>query len=283
MSRYRLLDYALSCHVAGAFFSCCTAAAKWSLLENQCVDVKLGLFSSHHVSLTVYNCILPAVGQSPSLRRSFSSVPQEVLTSFTVLNNLVVLSSEVRGVVSTWERAWPSVIIMRTTLYLKSQNPFRVELAIRAQAGIRESGSKPSSKKAGPQAEPYMTSQPSKALLLFSGLWEALRKCFVMEHHPSASQPSLSSSLSACPPKQGCLMLYKVKDAFWMTSEWLTLRAPAARLLLEHGFLNCSQQGITKREDRACFSYPAYLQKALPSSFSHKFFVTVNNIQARGE
>lgn len=90
---------------------------------------------------------------------------------------------------------------MRPALYHKSQNPLRVELAIRAQGGIRE-------------CEPAMTSQPNRMLLLFSGLWEAFRKCFMIKHHPLASQPSLSSSLSAYPQEQGCLMLYKVKDAF---------------------------------------------------------------------
>lgn len=146
----------------------------------------------------------------------------------------MVLSLEVRGVVSTWERTWPSDIIMTPTLYHKSQNPFGVELSIRARARIREFDSKPSSRKAGPQAESNMVSQPNRTFLLFSDLWEVLGKCFVMKHHPLASQPSLSSSLSAYPQEQGCLMLYKVQDAFWMTSEWfmLTLNATAARLFL---------------------------------------------------
>lgn len=148
ISRYCLPDYALCCHVAGAFFSCFTAAAKWSLLENQCLDVKLGLSFSHHVSLAVYNPILSAISQSQNVRCFFCVVPQEVLTSYTVLNDLVVLSLEVRGVVCTWERTCPSVIVMRPTLYHKNQNPFRVELAIRAWAGIKEFDSKPSSKKA---------------------------------------------------------------------------------------------------------------------------------------
>lgn len=121
ISRYYLPDCALSCHVAGAFFSCCIAAAKGSLPENRCLDVKLGLFSSHHVSLTVYNGILSAIGQSLSLRFSFSSVPQDVLTSYTVLNNLVVLSLEVRGVVSTWKRTWPSVIIIWSLYTIKAR------------------------------------------------------------------------------------------------------------------------------------------------------------------
>lgn len=49
ISVYCLPGYALSCHVAAAFLLCFTAAAKWSLLENQCLDVKLGLVFSHHV------------------------------------------------------------------------------------------------------------------------------------------------------------------------------------------------------------------------------------------
>lgn len=240
--KYCLPDYALSCHVAGAFFSCFTAAAKWSLLDNQCWGVKLGLSFSHHVALAVCNPILSAIDQSQSLRCSFSAVPLEVLTSCTALNNLVFSSLEVRGAVSTWERTWPSVIIMRPTLYPKNQTPFRVELAIRAKAGFREFDDKPSSRKAGPHAELCMASQPNRILLLSSGLWEVFRKYFVMEHHPLASQPSLSSSLAAYTQEQGCLVFHKVKDTFWMTSEWfiLTLNAAAARLLLQYDFLYCS-------------------------------------------
>lgn len=160
---------------------------------------------------------------------------------------------------------------MRPTLYHKSQNPFRVELAIRARAGIEEFDSKPSSKKAGPQAESYMTSQPNRTLLLFSDLWEVFRKCFVLKHHPLASQPSLSSSLSAYPQEQGCLMLYKVQDSFWMTSEWLmlTLNATASRLLLQYSFLNCSQQGIIKCKN----SWQAHFQHIYRKIFLPAFLI----------
>lgn len=90
---------------------------------------------------------------------------------------------------------------MRTSQHKKPES-IRVELAIRAQAGITEVDSKPSSENARPRAGPYMTSQRNRGLLLFSDPQERCRKCFVMHHHPLASRTSLSSSLSAYPQKQ---------------------------------------------------------------------------------
>lgn len=118
-----------------------------------------GLFSSPCVSL----CSLHCIGQSQRVRRSSSAVPHAVLTSYTVLNNLVS-SLETRGVVPTWETTWPGVITMRTSQHKKPES-IRVELAIRAQAGISEVDSKPSSENARPQAGPYTTSQWNRGLL----------------------------------------------------------------------------------------------------------------------
>lgn len=81
------------------------------------------------------------------------------------------------------------------------------------QVGISEFDSKSSSENCGPQAGPYMTSEPNRGLLLFSDLQEGFGKCFVMHHHPLTSRTSLSSSLSAYPQKQGHCIFYKVKEA----------------------------------------------------------------------
>lgn len=218
-------NYHSSAEFLGMKFTqlCLVLPCSWSLsscrttwvLNGVCWKINVfmlsGLFSSPCVSL----CSLHCIGQSQRVRRSSSAVPHAVLTSYTVLNNLVS-SLEMRGVVPTWETTWPSVITMRTSQHKKPES-IRVELAIRAQAGITEVDSKPSSENARPRAGPYMTSQRNRGLLLFSDPQERCRKCFVMHHHPLASRTSLSSSLSAYPQKQDHHIVQSERTPF----EWL--------------------------------------------------------------
>lgn len=113
-----------------SLFSCFTATAKWSLLENQCLDAKLGLSFSHHVSLTVYSPILSAIGESQNVGCFFCMVPQEVLTSYTVLNNLVVLSLQVRELVPV-SLQWDQQYIIKARIHSGLNWPLGPELGSR--------------------------------------------------------------------------------------------------------------------------------------------------------